>query len=163
MSETCVNIYCYYLHACMWLVLTQLELGSASPQQFKAVEMSWEAGHSALDFILALLNGPVKIRMHNTPYLCYSGYVKPYSSFLRGFRKPRKSSRPTAAGRPQNWFVSVTWGRKLNGALNNQGYHGLRRGRYGVMRHRSRGRKMYDFLLPYMFYHWLKKGYSLHV
>lgn len=82
---------CKYPHtsvcmaACMRLGLTQLELGSASPRRFKAADTSWDAGRSALDFTLVLFNGPAQIKLHNTPYLCYSGYVKQYSSSPQGF------------------------------------------------------------------------------
>lgn len=82
-----VHYMCEYpLCVCVWLGLTQLELGS-SPRRFKAAETSWEAGRSALDFTLVLFNGPAQIKLHNTPYLCYSGYGKPYSSFPEGLEK----------------------------------------------------------------------------
>lgn len=45
--------------------LTDLELGSASPQQLRAAETSWEAGCSAPDFTLVLFNGPARVGLRN--------------------------------------------------------------------------------------------------
>lgn len=115
-STTCVTIHYDYLHA--WHIWS---LAQHPPQHFRAAETSWEVGHSALDFTLVLFNGPAQIRLHNTPYLCYNGYLKPYSSFLWGHQKSQEGDWAKIWVLASS-HVSIMWGRKLQWALWNQCY-----------------------------------------
>ncbi|TKS90559.1 hypothetical protein D9C73_024692 [Collichthys lucidus] len=80
--------------------------------------MSWEAGRSALDFTLVLFNGAVQIKLRNTLYLCYSGYVKPYSGFPEGLEKASRvglNPRP-AEGEPKHEVCVMTRHTSRDGA-----------------------------------------------